>query len=436
MTTLEVTTRDTIEQQIEHKNDSKILLVSEEKILVSQLTEYLTDKNFDVLTCENQQELYSVLGTFIPALVFMDSSMLDERVSMLLRNIQEDSQEQIPFIFFSDSYEIKTHLNCVRAGGLSLYSKPIIVDQLIEHIDLLINHDNVEKYRVLIVDDDKSMSIYFSKILSNAGIEVRYLTNPLQVVSSLNEFKPDLILMDIYMPDCNGTELATLIRQLDSFSAIPIVYLSGETDTEKQLYSLQKGADEFLSKAIKPWHLVAAVKSRIKRSRTIHSIMYYDRLTGLLNRCAFDHYYHYEFSRTERSDEYLSIVMLDIDDFKLVNDTYGHAVGDKVLKVFATFLKRRLRKTDIIGRYGGEEFIIAMPNTNSKSAKNVIDVILKAFASYTHEANGHQFHVTVSCGIETFINSNDLNQDQLINNSDKALYDAKKYGKNQVVIFK
>jgi CheY-like chemotaxis protein len=155
------------------------------------------------------------------------------------------------------------------------------------------------------------------------------------------------------MVACDGFELATVIRQQEEFVGISIVFLSAESNIGRQLFALRLGGDDFLIKPIEPDHLVSVVTSRVERSRVLRSFMVRDSLTGLLNHTAIKEQLEIQLARTRRLNGKLSFAMLDIDHFKTVNDTYGHSVGDRVLKSLSRLLQQRLRETDIVGRAGG-----------------------------------------------------------------------------------
>jgi diguanylate cyclase (GGDEF)-like protein len=263
-------------------------------------------------------------------------------------------------------------------------------------------------------------------------METAVVTNPMDILESLSEFRPELILMDVYMPGCSGMEVAKIIRQKDAFVSTPIVFLSAETDIEKQLAAMSLGGDDFLTKPILPWHLVSAVTARIERHRILRSFMIRDSLTGLLNHTKTKEQLDIEVAHAERRHSDLSFAMIDLDHFKSVNDTYGHVTGDKVLKSLSRLLRQRLRKTDIVGRYGGEEFGLVLVDMNGDTAVRILDEIREDFAKIRHYSREADFSVTFSCGVAAFPRYR--TRSRLNEAADKALYEAKRRGRNRVVL--
>lgn len=341
-------------------------------------------------------------------------------------------QPQIPIVFISSEDRIETRLHAVKAGGRAYFTKPIEVGTLIDTLDKNISGDcSAAPYRVLLIEDSRFQATFFARKLQNVGMETRILIDPLQINTTLDEFSPDLILLDMYMPVATGMELAKVIRQIDTYISIPIVFLSAETDKEKQLEAMKFGGDDFLDKSIKPDHLISTISTRVARYRELRALMMRDGLTGLLNHTTIKERLEQEILRADRSGFPLSYIMLDIDHFKNVNDTYGHPAGDRVLKSLSQLLTQRLRRTDIIGRYGGEEFAIILPNTAINNARLVMEELRNSFENIRHRANEEEFSVTFSCGIASFARfktASDLNEA-----ADKALYIAKNEGRNQTI---
>ncbi|GLQ88319.1 diguanylate cyclase [Dyella flagellata] len=342
-------------------------------------------------------------------------------------------QLRTPVIFFSSRNDLTARLAAARAGGATYMVKPIDVGALIARLDNLVTDLPPEPYRVLIVDDNAPLASHHAVTLQSVGISTDIVTDPMKILAHLDDFKPDLVLMDMYMPGCTGAELAAVIRQLDNYVLVPIVYLSTETDTDRRLIAMQLGADDFLTKPITPEHLVSAVSTRLRRYRVLRSHIEQDSLTGLLNHAAAKDRLATETARAMRQQSCFCLAALDLDHFKNVNDTYGHLIGDGVLKNLAELLKRRLRRTDIVGRIGGEEFVVILPDTDTQQALHLMNELREAFSLVRQRASSDlTFTTTFSCGIAEYrlgANANDIHR-----LADQALYQAKLAGRNRVML--
>ncbi|WP_322496330.1 response regulator [Chloroflexus sp.] len=379
-------------------------------------------------------ELLAAVERQMPNVLILDLDLQEgEQSGIAAAAFLHDRYGQtLPIFFTASSSDFTLRLAAVRAGGRGYFTRPIDIGLLIDQIDQMTQQVSAEPYTVLIVDDSPLMAEVYALALRAAGMRVVTTTDPLEAPMLLAEHPPDLILLDVYMPGCNGQELAAVIRQQPEYHGIPIVFLSGETDRSAQLAVLAQGGDDFLTKPINLEHLVAAISSRIQRARAMRSLMVRDSLTGLFNHSVTQDLLTREVARARRSNQPLSVVLIDIDHFKQVNDRYGHQSGDRVLKSLARLLRQRLRATDLIGRYGGEEFLIVMPETRAASAAMVIDSLRERFAHIEHQREGAPLRVTFSAGIAEW--GQGIDASGLVEKADAALYQAKRHGRNQVLI--
>ena len=286
-------------------------------------------------------------------------------------------------------------------------------------------------YRVLVVEDSKTASTLIQRTLKESGVESMAISKPQEVLTALAKFQPDLVLMDMYMPGCTGVEVTRVIRQHEEFLSTPVVYLSADTSIALQVDSLRLGGDHFLTKPFNPVMLNAVVKSKIDRYRMLRRSMHQDSLTGLLNHSSSKQRVDALVKAAVAEDLPLCVAMLDIDHFKRVNDTYGHPMGDQVIRSVAWLLKQRLRKTDAVGRYGGEEFLVILPQADAERAHQLLDRIRVDFSQFLHPVKRSSFSCTFSCGIAQLAPG--LNGPALIKKADEALYKAKHQGRNQIV---
>ena len=320
----------------------------------------------------------------------------------------------------------------LRGGSDGCLLEGTSLHGIVERIMELNEWQEQETYRVLIVEDSKTASHLIRRTLAENQIAAEIVNDPRQVLNALRQFNPDLILMDMYMPNCTGVEAARIIRQHGEFLSTPIVYLSGETNVALQVDAMRLGGDHFLTKPYNPVFLNAIVKSKIERYRALRRTMYHDSLTGLLNHSSGKNTLDMLLSGVSHEGGALSVVMMDIDYFKQVNDSYGHPVGDQVIRSLSWLLKQRLRKHDVLCRYGGEEFMIALPHTDAEQAYTIMDRIRQDFAQIRHPFGSNHFLATASGGIASF--PRQQSGDALIKAADEALYQAKRGGRNRIRI--
>ncbi len=347
-----------------------------------------------------------------------------------LKNIRIAHPGRTITALVGDRDDFKARLRAVRFGGDVFVPAPIDTSSLTGSLDTVLKQRWAEPYHVLIVDDDPEQVSATALALQQAGMITSVVTDPRHIFRVLVEYKPELILMDLYMPECSGAELAAVIRQNESYVNIPIVFLSVEQDSLRQVEAIRQGGDDFIMKPYSLEHLVRTVRKRASRTRQMRYFMERDSLTGLLNHSNLKERLDHEIQRAGRIETGLVFVMIDIDRFKRVNDTYGHLTGDRVIKSLARLLVESLRRTDVVGRYGGEEFGVILFNTSSFHARRIVDQIRDRFSKVRHYSPDGEFSVTFSGGLaaypeyETAVEVNEA--------ADAALYMAKEAGRNRV----
>jgi diguanylate cyclase (GGDEF)-like protein len=349
-----------------------------------------------------------------------------------IRQLRQEMDCRLPVLFLSSRDDFDARIAAVLAGGSGYFTKPADIQELIASLDGLTCQEEMESYRVMVVDDEPTVAEYHSVILQEAGMLTRCVNDPKIILKALHDFRPDLVLMDIYMPTCSGRDLATMIRQIQDFAALPIIYLSTETDKEKQFSAMRVGAEGFMTKPVVASELVAAVEIRAERMRSLRSLMGNDGLTGLFNHTTTTQLLETAMYNSQRYKTPLCFAMIDLDHFKNVNDSYGHPAGDQVLIAMARAMKQRFRGSDVVGRYGGEEFALILQNIAAEKASAIVNELREDFARLRFNVNQTPFSCTFSAGIATFPQYSTL--ETLRNAADQALYVAKKNGRNQVAI--
>ncbi|MDH0097429.1 diguanylate cyclase [Ectopseudomonas hydrolytica] len=415
--------------------DTRLIYILEDEIAVGESMR-LTLSNFGY-----QAEHFSTIAALdaalllqLPDALIVDVNLASEDCSGLdyAARLQQRLEAPLPLLVLTEQNDFATQLQAVRAGAQGFFAKPVDIPQLESRLERCFAQQQGEPYRVLIVDDDLDLASRYSLVLRGAGMLVEVLRDPAQIFEHLRDFNPEVMLLDVNMPDCTGPELAQIIRCNDDWLRIPIIYLSAETDIAKQMSALIKAGDDFVTKPISDNALVAAVFSRAQRARLLSDALSRDSLTGLLKHGDIKEQVAIELERALRSGARASVVMLDIDHFKRVNDEHGHAAGDNVIRALANLLRQRLRRVDSLGRYGGEEFLAVLPDCTPQQARMILDEIRERFAELRFIADGGEFSCSLSAGIAgTDVHSN---AEQLRERADKALYAAKHGGRNQVQI--
>lgn len=314
------------------------------------------------------------------------------------------------------------------------------------------NESASDKNRILVVDDHEDNVEVLRARLEARGYEVEGANNGKAALALARTFNPDLILLDVMMPDMDGLEVVRRLKGDRSLPFIPVIMQTALDSTERMVAGLEAGADDYVTKPINFAELEARVRSllRIKKlqqdlgdrerelsmmnDKLLHISMT-DGLTGVDNRRALEQRLHEIFEHSLRLHEPISCVMCDIDHFKKVNDTYGHAVGDEVLKEFAEILKDEAREIDRVGRYGGEEFLMLLPGTVLDSAVTFAERVRQRVEENTFSFEGGTLKRTASFGVASWPHPRVTGREEMLKRADDALYVAKEMGRNRVVRF-
>jgi len=336
-----------------------------------------------------------------------------------------------PVVAIGTGASFDDYLACVRAAVDGYFPMPLNLPRLEGRLRHLIDRGRSEPYRVLLVDDDPEFLVACESMLRDAGMQVLSVEDPSAALGKLTEFRPEVLLVDIQMPQCTGPELAQVVRMHDDWMHVPIVYVSSASDGADQLLATRKAGEDFVSKPIDPRTLVATVRANGRHARQISETVSRDSLTGVLKRGFINETLALELERAARLDSCTSVAMIDIDQFKAVNDQHGHPAGDLVIRTLASVLRQQLRASDGIGRVGGEEFLAVLPNCSVAEASAIMESALHRFSEIRFSSPAGDFNCTFSAGVAEAAGGG-LSEAQLVGLADRALYDAKHAGRNQV----
>lgn len=284
---------------------------------------------------------------------------------------------------------------------------------------------------VQIIDDDVSMLILLKEALEEKGWMVMTTTDAEKAVSLYYDLQPDCLVIDAELSEKNGFQILETIQQHNHKQFIPKVIISSENDRQTRIRAYEMGADDFIEKPIDMEEFIVRINQQLQRKSIFDQSVLIDELTQVYNRRFLFDLLERQLKELERTGTAFSIAILDLDHFKAINDSYGHLIGDKVLETFATYLKENIRSTDIVFRYGGEEFVILLPRTNDEDAKEVINRILAQFSKIEFEDQGKTFTVSFSAGVYMASNPEEASK-EILKIADQALYEAKEKGRSRV----
>jgi diguanylate cyclase (GGDEF)-like protein len=299
-----------------------------------------------------------------------------------------------------------------------------------------------QRFTVAVVDDDAAIRRLVNLLLGRAGYATLECTTGEEARDKLASEPWDSAILDRKLPDMDGLALCRELKSTPEFRARYVIMLTGESDQEDKVEGLELGADDYITKPFQGPELLARVragkrivdlqKELMETNRRLELLSITDGLTKLHNHRHFQDELHRAFEESQRYQRPLSLAMIDIDFFKKVNDTYGHAVGDEVLKAVANRYRESVRSTDLVARYGGEEFAVMMPETELPDACVFAEKIRMLIENMTVQTQAGEVRVTVSVGVASVPLSHIHNAKELIIAADRALYRAKKSGRNQV----
>ncbi|MCF2949667.1 diguanylate cyclase [Paraglaciecola aquimarina] len=413
-------------------SDIQVLVVDYERSSGELLKKLLSEFGFNTSYAKNLTQAKQLHAETKMHIVLLDLVMPDCTVDEIFSFAKDLEKQNTRAVILSGQDNFDVRLGAIHANVSDFIVKPYQITNLVAKIRSALLLDLVRPFKVFLVDDQESVASYFQSTLQAYDMDVKVLLDPTKILESLKEYDPDIFLFDLFMPEVNGIELAKIIRLMEKYDSIPIVFLTSENTIETKLEVLEVGCDDVLPKNISPDVLVKQVSSRLKRGHELRYLNSRDSLTGLLN--------HGQIMDAASSALQLGIrrrtptifAMIDLDYFKAVNDTHGHAAGDKVLMGLGQLLLQHVRQTDYIGRYGGEEFLLVFPDSELEVIKQKLDHIREILSSLMFKHGNKEFNVTYSAGIASSEDYESL-ADILIA-ADSALYRAKEKGRNNVQI--
>ncbi|MEB3282084.1 MAG: PleD family two-component system response regulator [Lyngbya sp.] len=306
---------------------------------------------------------------------------------------------------------------------------------------------NPEYFLILVVDDIPANLKVMKEILEPVGYSLTFARSGVQVIERVKLAKPDLILLDLMMPEMDGLQVCQALKSEPDTQNIPIIFITASHEEDHLIQAFEFGAVDYVTKPFRKPELLARVRTHLllkytldelRQTQTelqqalqeVEKLARLDPLTGIFNRRILMEKAHQEMERAKRYGTPFSVLLLDVDHFKRVNDTYGHPVGDQALCAVVETILDSIRKVDFVGRYGGEEFAIILPEITADSALKAAERIRLQIANLSVPTEEGMLKLTVSIGVTTY-HPEDSIIDQLFKRADQGLYQAKAQGRNQ-----
>ncbi|MGD1806964.1 diguanylate cyclase [Dapis sp. BLCC M126] len=304
-----------------------------------------------------------------------------------------------------------------------------------------------ENFYILAVDDISTNLKLLRVILEPIGYSLTFAKGGHQAIERIKTSKPDLILLDLMMPEMDGLEVCKRLKSDPEYADIPIIFLTASNEQEHMINAFDLGAVDYINKPFKTAELFARIRNHLLLKHTIDELKSTqielqnalaevkklantDPLTGVLNRRSLFDFAHQEFNRVSRYGPPFSILLMDLDNFKKVNDNYGHQMGDQALCTVVKSIKNTIRNVDFLGRYGGEEFLAILPETYGEQALTLAERIRQMVASNIIKTDKGNLRLSISIGVTSY-SIKDQSLDDMILRADKGVYQAKQEGRNK-----
>lgn len=374
----------------------------------------------------------AVLATTHPAVVLVDLEVNGGPVLDLVRELNARKPDVVVLALTADA-SFADRVEAVRAGVQGFLPSSLSPIEIVGATISVLDVAKREQLRLLAVDDDPSVLAALVTLCGPAGLAVTGVTEPERFWAALSEITPDLVLLDLDMPEVSGIELCRLLRADPRWSALPVVFLTSQVSSDAVKAIFAAGADDYVAKPIIGPELINRIANRLERARILRLLAETDPLTGLSNRRKFETQWNRLRAMADRYGQPLSFALLDLDHFRDVNNLYGHDVGDSVLQRIAQLLLEQFRGEDIVARWGGEEIALALYGmTSADGVRRLTDALGLLRDQAITVPSGQSLHISFSAGVSEYKVDGTALHDLYLR-ADESLYLAKSFGRARVL---
>jgi diguanylate cyclase (GGDEF)-like protein len=412
----------------------RVLVVDDDQELCARIAAEAASLGIECVTASSPMQARAACAEQSPTVVLLDLTFPPDDTADAYELLSElgAMKPAIPVLVLTGSGAFTDRVEAARRGGRAFLPKSLSPSEVLSAATQFLARERLQRTRVLVVDDDPALLAAMRVLLEAHEIEVCTLVDPLRFWETLEEVAPELLILDVDMPGVNGPELCRVVRNDPRWSQIAVIFVTVHNDPTTIEGIFQAGADDYLAKPIVEAELITRVTNRLDRIRLHRMQAEMDSLTGLARRTKSSEGLAQLLSLAGRFTQPVAVAMLDLDHFKLVNDKHGHAAGDAVLRGLGERLRRDFRGDDVVGRWGGEEFIIGMYGMTREDGVRRIADTLEHFSKAMFTAGIDTFTVSFSAGVAEYpLDGSDLGM--VVKAADEALYGAKETGRARVM---
>ncbi len=409
-----------------------ILIIDDDERYAESLLSHARDRGLEVLTARSAPAARAVLsGGQVHAVLLGDAREAANGWPLLIE--LRAVYPQLPVIVSASARDDRDRMEAARLGARGFIDRSAPAAAVIEQVRATLATGVSEVATVLMVDDDPLMHALVRALLERDGFRVVTLGDPHRLWETLEQLSPDLLMLDFEMPEVTGVDLCRMVRNDAQWASLPVLFLTGRAEASTVVDVFAAGADDYVSKPVVGPELLARVRNRIERGRLQRWAADVDELTGIANRRRANHDLERMFRMAARYEQPLTVGVLDLDGFRAINARHGHPGGDAVLRRLGAILATRFRGEDVVARWGGEEFLIALYGAGGDIGLRRITDLLDAFRGESFTGtDGQPFQVTFSAGVAEFPRSG-WDFTQVFRAADDALTAAKVGGRNRVM---